>query len=145
MPQLLVKVVSARNLPEGDWYCRISVGPLKDKEKAQKTGTIKKSTSPEWNESINLNFEKYDLLNGELVKAGGFIKVIGSAKPIIFTVSLDGLYQGKEAQKIIREGLPEGADLILTLTPIDFGKVEEKKKFGNCAERIQNVLFILKF
>ena len=118
MPTLKLQILAARNVPEGEYICKIVCG----KEKV-KTKTSKKTSSPEWSDAFTFTIESPNVsLNIELEQT----KKFGKKSFGILTIDLNNFTKGKERVWWVGDGFQDGAELRLSLTAVDFGKEEPK-------------------
>jgi len=122
MPKLVVRIISARNFPEGDYCCKVKCGKS---DKSSSTKVIKKTTAPEWDESFTLSIEENSDIQIEVVQSK---KIRSNKFGTINISSLNHLRQGKEKILWVKEGLQGDAEVQVGLTAIDFGKVGKNKK-----------------
>lgn len=87
MPLVKLEVLSARNVPEGDYIARITCGKTKLKTKA-----IKKTSFPEWNEKFELTVAESDTIQIEIELS----KKFGSKSLGVAEVPLTNVTRGKE-------------------------------------------------
>lgn len=123
MPTLKLQILAARNVPEGEYICKIVCG----KEKG-KTKTSKKTSSPDWSDTFTFTIESPNVsLNIELEQT----KKFGKKSFGILTIDLSNFIKGKERVWWIGDGFQDGAELRLSLTAVDFGKEEPKNLVSN--------------
>jgi len=118
---LKVRIINAKNVPEGDYTCKVTLGD--NKAKAQKTKTVKKTQSPEWNETFTFAIDNETSLSIELTQA----KTIGHKELASFEIgAFDRLVKGKE-KIYIEIDKSSKAEINLGLTAVDFGLSEKEQ------------------
>jgi len=118
---LKVHVVSAKNVPEGDYSCKVTIGD--SKTKVQKTKTVKKTQAPEWNETFTFTIDNETSISFEITQA----KTIGHKEIASIVIGgFDRLVKGKE-KTCIETDKSSKAEITVGLTAIDFGVTEKEQ------------------
>jgi len=129
MPTLRVRVISARNLPEGDFFVKIKVG-----DEVAKTEVQKKTTTPEWNETFEFSCKEDDAIQIELTQS----KKLGSSKIGSATIGNVKEFQKGKERVSWEKGFDKNGELQLGVLPVDYGRSTEEKKAVDNAQQTLN-------
>lgn len=126
MPSVKVRVISGRNCPaDAELTVKVKCG---EHGKQQKTKGVKKTATPEWNETFT--FEDFDPNTDSLQIELDQSKTFGSTKLGVISIPLNSLTKGKERVTWESEGLGGKGELQIGVLAVDFGKEPAPEKKG---------------